>query len=148
MLIVSGHPLELNFPFLERLKLKTIVYLADQDYSSENISWCERHDIRICHIRMKSAKDPFLENDPELVAEALALLLDSRNYPLLIHSNKGKHRWYRDNHEYADDSGVVVGCLRKLQQWSLASIFNEYDRYAQGKGEGDLQVVPIRIMTD
>jgi Tyrosine phosphatase family len=37
-------------------------------------------------------------------------------------------------------SGVVVGCLRKLQGWSLASIFNEYDRYAQGKGEGDLQV--------
>jgi Tyrosine phosphatase family len=37
-------------------------------------------------------------------------------------------------------SGVVVGCLRKLQGWSLASIFNEYDRYAQGKGESDLQV--------
>src|SRR5271156_870230 len=39
-------------------------------------------------------------------------------------------------------SGVVVGCLRKLQGWSLASIFNEYDRYAQGKGESDLQVPP------
>lgn len=39
-------------------------------------------------------------------------------------------------------SGVVVGCLRKLQGWSLASIFNEYDRYAQGKGESDLQVSP------
>jgi hypothetical protein len=39
------------------------------------------------------------------------------------------------------DSGVVVGCLRKLQGWSLASIFNEYDRFAQGKGEGDLQVI-------
>jgi Tyrosine phosphatase family len=38
------------------------------------------------------------------------------------------------------ESGVVVGCLRKLQGWSLASIFNEYDRYAQGKGESDLQV--------
>jgi Tyrosine phosphatase family len=36
---------------------------------------------------------------------------------------------------------VVIGCLRKLQGWSLASIFNEYDRYAQGKGEGDLQFI-------
>jgi len=126
----SGHPLQLNFPFLERLKLKTIVYLADQEYSAENIAWCERHGIRICHIHMQSAKEPFIENDPELVAEALSHLLDSRNYPLLVHSNKGKHR-----------CGVVVGCLRKLQGWSLASIFNEYDRYAQGKGEGDLQFI-------
>jgi|SRR5579862_647321 len=89
----SGHPLQLNFPFLERLKLRTIVYLADQDYAAENIAWCERYNIRICHIPMQSAKEPFLENDPDLVAEALALLLDIRNYPLLIHSNKGKHRW-------------------------------------------------------
>src|SRR5271155_2819449 len=27
MLICSGHPLQLNFPFLERLKLKTIMYV-------------------------------------------------------------------------------------------------------------------------
>jgi len=126
----SGHPLQLNFHFLERLKLKTIIYLADQEYSAENIAWCELHGIRTCHIRMQSAKEPFIENDPALVAEALSHLLDSRNYPLLVHSNKGKHR-----------CGVVVGCLRKLQGWSLASIFNEYDRYAQGKGESDLQFI-------
>ena len=88
---------------------------------------------------MQSAKEPFIENDPELVAEALSHLLDSRNYPLLIHSNKGKHRWFH-MFFHSDGSGVVVGCLRKLQGWSLASIFNEYDRYAQGKGESDLQV--------
>ena len=89
---------------------------------------------------MQSPKEPFIENDPELVAEALCYLLDSRNYPLLVHSNKGKHRWFLPLVFHADCSGVVVGCLRKLQGWSLASIFNEYDRYAQGKGESDLQV--------
>ena len=47
---------------------------------------------------------------------------------------------------HADGSGVVVGCLRKLQGWSLASIFNEYDRYAQGKGESDLQVSLPQIL--
>lgn len=47
-----------------------------------------------------------------------------------------------------DESGVVVGCLRKLQGWSYASIFNEYDRYAQGKGESDLQAdAPKVILT-
>lgn len=98
---------------------------------------------------MQSAKEPFIENDPELVAEALSHLLDSRNYPLLVHSNKGKHRWYHPSLSAANiGSGVVVGCLRKLQGWSLASIFNEYDRYAQGKGEGDLQVVLAYILTN
>jgi hypothetical protein len=43
---------------------------------------------------MHTAKEPFIENDPDLVAQALAQILDSRNYPLLIHSNKGKHRWF------------------------------------------------------
>ena len=109
----SGHPLQLNFPFLERLHLRTIMYLslaqilsvgqrcnrvnsrylADQNYLEENIAWCEKHGIRICHIRMQSAKEPFIENDHELVAQALSLILDTRNYPILIHSNKGKHRW-------------------------------------------------------
>jgi Tyrosine phosphatase family len=115
-------------------------YVADQEYSAENIEWCNNHRIRICHIRMQSAKEPFIENDPELVAEALSHLLDSRNYPLLIHSNKGKHRWSPSILRMLINSGVVIGCLRKLQGWSFASIFNEYDRYAQGKGEWDLQV--------
>ena len=34
-------------------------------------------------------------------------------------------------------TGVVVGCLRKLQRWSLASIFEEYRRFAvAGSGQG------------
>jgi tyrosine-protein phosphatase-like protein OCA2 len=116
-------------------------YCADQDYSAENIEWCQQHGIEVRHVLMQSAKEPFLENDPKLVAETLSYLLDSRNYPLLIHSNKGKHRWQDPAERALTCSGVVIGCLRRLQGWSLASIFNEYDRYAQGKGEGDLQFI-------
>ena len=29
-----------------------------------------------------------------------------------------------------DVSGVIVGCLRKLQRWSFLSIFEEYRRFA------------------
>lgn len=38
---------------------------------------------------------------------------------MLIHCNKGKHR-----------TGCLVGCLRKLQQWSLTMIFDEYRRFS------------------
>lgn len=154
-------PPPLFSPDDQRLMLILVRYLADQEYSPENISWCEKLGIRICHIKMQSAKEPFIENDPTLVAEALAQVLDSRNYPLLIHSNKGKHRWSGPCLSaskrapgfpfcclfvliwslWLTSSGVVVGCLRKLQGWSIASIFNEYDRYAQGKGESDLQFI-------
>ena len=84
-----------------------IRYLADHEYSAENIAWCEKHGIRICHIRMQSAKEPFIENDPDLVALALAQVLDTRNYPLLIHSNKGKHRWY----VLLSHSALTLTCL-------------------------------------
>lgn len=36
-----------------------------------------------------------------------------------MHCNKGKHR-----------VGCLVGCLRKLQQWTLTAIFDEYQRFA------------------
>jgi hypothetical protein len=35
-----------------------------------------------------------------------------------------------------------------MQGWSLASIFNEYDRYAQGKGESDLQVISCQELVE
>ncbi|KAF8414160.1 hypothetical protein HHK36_002159 [Tetracentron sinense] len=47
---------------------------------------------------------------------------DIRNHPLLIHCKRGKHR-----------TGCVVGCLRKLQNWCLSSVFDEYQRFAAAK---------------
>ena len=47
---------------------------------------------------------------------------DTNGRPLLIHCTKGTHR-----------TGCVVGCLRKLEEWSLTSIFDEYQRYAGNK---------------
>ena len=38
---------------------------------------------------------------------------------MLIHCNKGKHR-----------TGCLIGCLRKLQDWSLTTIFDEYRRFS------------------
>lgn len=53
------------------------------------------------------------------ITAALVTILDRRNHPMLIHCNKGKHR-----------TGCLIGCLRKLQQWSLTTIFDEYRRFS------------------
>ncbi|KAK2974258.1 hypothetical protein RJ640_016744 [Escallonia rubra] len=56
------------------------------------------------------------------ITEALKVLIDVRNHPVLIHCKRGKHR-----------TGCVVGCLRKLQNWCLSSILEEYQRIAGTK---------------
>ncbi len=126
----SGHPVPINYPFLETLHLKTIIYVGDVDDNSDYVSWTSSHGINYVYIKMKSVKEPFIENDPVAITQALSKMLDTRNYPILVHSNKGKHR-----------VGVLVGVMRSvLQGWSLAGIFDEYSKFAAGKTEADVEV--------
>ncbi|BAH95651.1 Os12g0420300, partial [Oryza sativa Japonica Group] len=66
---------------------------------------------------------------------------DVRNHPVLIHCKRGKHR-----------TGCLVGCFRKLQNWCLSSVFEEYHRYAAGKSRlSDLKFIEsfdVNCMTD
>ncbi|ODQ68298.1 hypothetical protein NADFUDRAFT_81305 [Nadsonia fulvescens var. elongata DSM 6958] len=138
----SGHPLPINYPFLEKLRLKTIIYLGDRqkEDNKDYIEWAaatstptstSKTPIKLHYFHVQSAKEPYIENDPEKLTQALNILLDTRNYPVLIHSNKGKHR-----------IGVLVGVMRKmLQGWCLAGIFDEYAKFAAGKGDGDVEFI-------
>ncbi len=65
---------------------------------------------------------PGLSLAEDSVVAALRVLLDRSRYPVLISCNLGRHH-----------TGTIVGCMRKLQRWNLASIFEEYQRYAAGK---------------
>jgi tyrosine-protein phosphatase OCA1 len=60
----------------------------------------------------------------ESVVRALEILMHAPNYPVLITCKHGRAL-----------TGAVVGCLRKLQRWSLTSIFEEYRRYARTRLE-------------
>lgn len=77
---------------------------------------------------------------------------DIRNHPVLIHCKRGKV-WVNANfiHDIKftwmvkliffffffwvtqHRTGCLVGCLRKLQNWCLASVFEEYQRFAGAK---------------
>ncbi|TPP48973.1 Tyrosine phosphatase family protein [Leishmania donovani] len=63
---------------------------------------------------------------PAVVVSILHILLDPQYYPLLITCSKGRYR-----------SGIVCGCLRKLQGWNLVSILEEYRRFAGNKSRAD-----------
>lgn len=131
----SGHPLEINYPFLQKLHLKTIIYVGDRpEKDNEDYrKWAKEQGINLVSFHVKSVKEPFIQNDPGAVSAALEILLDVRNFPVLVHSNKGKHR-----------VGVLVGVMRKmLQGWSLATIFDEYGRFASGKGDADVEFIEL-----
>src|SRR5436853_545549 len=72
--------------------------------------------------RAQGNKEPFVEIPVDVIREALESLLDIRNHPLLVHCNKGRHR-----------TGCLIGCMRKIQRWSLTAVFDEYRRFASSK---------------
>ncbi|KAJ3067067.1 hypothetical protein HDU98_009707 [Podochytrium sp. JEL0797] len=118
----SGKPSKHSIPFLESLNLKTIMYLSHSNDSDSNIQFAKDHNIKYFHFLLQENKEPFLQVDQQELAKALVEVLDIRNHPMLIYSDRGKHR-----------IACLIGCLRKLQNWSLASIFDEYQRFSGSK---------------
>ncbi|CDO95498.1 unnamed protein product [Kluyveromyces dobzhanskii CBS 2104] len=128
----SGYPMPLNYSFIRhQLDLKTVIYVGDKDILPEYRTFLEEESIQFHQIPMNSTKDPEIQREMEKV---LRLVLDVNNYPILIHSNKGKHR-----------VGVVVGIIRKLLQgWSMTGIYQEYDLFTGGqKGDIDLEFISM-----
>ncbi|KAL0442974.1 UNVERIFIED_CONTAM: E3 ubiquitin-protein ligase COP1 [Sesamum latifolium] len=118
----SGFPDTANFPFLKTLGLRSIIYLCPEPYPEVNMQFLNANGIQLFQFGVEGSKEPFVNIPDDLVRRALEVLLDERNRPLLIHCKRGKHR-----------TGCLVGCFRKWQNWCLASIFDEYLRFAGDK---------------
>ncbi|KAJ0240177.1 Tyrosine-protein phosphatase DSP2 [Hirschfeldia incana] len=85
--------------------------------------WNSKHQKEGSYTNANSkTSEPFVNISDHKIREALKVLVDEKNHPLLIHCNRGKHR-----------TGCLVGCMRKLQKWCLTSIFDEYQRFAAAK---------------
>ncbi|KAL1818066.1 hypothetical protein ACET3Z_020640 [Daucus carota] len=118
----SGFPDSTNFSFLQTHSLRSIVYLCPEPYPEVNAEFLRSNGIRLFQFGVDGSKEPFVNIPEDTIREALKVVIDIRNHPLLIHCKRGKHR-----------TGCVVGCLRKLQKWCLTSIFDEYQRFAAAK---------------
>ncbi|XVF21044.1 hypothetical protein REPUB_Repub12eG0056500 [Reevesia pubescens] len=118
----SGFPDSANFSFLQTLNLRSIIYLCPEPYPEANTEFLKSNGIRLFQFGIEGAKEPFVNIPEDTIREALKVLLDVRNHPVLIHCKRGKHR-----------TGCLVGCLRKLQRWCLSSVFDEYQRFAAAK---------------
>lgn len=115
----------LNFEFLQLLKLKTIVWLAAEDPKDSFLAFADDNDIAFEHLGLLAeGANPWDDLTDYTIKCALEMLLDQSRYPLMVCCGMGRHR-----------TGTVIGCLRKLQGWSFASLVDEYGRFAGPKGE-------------
>ncbi|KAH6567026.1 hypothetical protein BASA50_009143 [Batrachochytrium salamandrivorans] len=129
----SAFPKKRNFPFLKKLGLRSILTLILEDYPDQNRKFLDDNNIRLFQFGVAGNKEPFVDIPEETVCAALSVIMDQRNHPLLIHCNKGKHR-----------TGCLVGCLRKIQHWSMTSIFDEYRRFSHPKSRSmDQQFIEL-----
>ncbi|KAI4308404.1 hypothetical protein L6164_031484 [Bauhinia variegata] len=118
----SGFPEPSNFTFLQSLGLRSIIYLCPEPYPETNMEFLKSNGIKLYQFGIEGHKEPFVNIPDDTIREALKVVLDARNRPVLIHCKRGKHR-----------TGCLVGCFRKLQKWCLSSVFDEYQRFAAAK---------------
>lgn len=123
----SGQPSPVNFPFLSNLNLKTIIWLANEEPQDTLLEFCETNNIelRFAAINPDAGEDdnPWDGLTEHSIINALQTIVNQKNYPLLVCCGMGRHR-----------TGTVVGCLRRLMGWNLASVSEEYRRFTGSRG--------------
>ncbi|KAI3711170.1 hypothetical protein L2E82_41053 [Cichorium intybus] len=118
----SGFPDTTNLSFLKTLRLRSIIYLCPEPYPEENLEFLNANGIQLHQFGIQNSKNPLMEIQEGKIRDALKVLIDTKNHPVLIHCKRGKHR-----------TGCLVGCLRKLQNWCMGAIHEEYKHFAGNK---------------
>ncbi|PRP77163.1 hypothetical protein PROFUN_15044 [Planoprotostelium fungivorum] len=118
----GSYPNPKNFKFLKRLKLKTIVSLVPTSPTAELAQFCREQQINNIHFSCPKFKeeDGKVTASPTVMSQILTLMIDTDNLPLFIHCLDGAHT-----------TGVVIMCLRRIQNWNLSVIFSEFTRYTR-----------------
>ncbi|MCL7039101.1 hypothetical protein MKW94_009476 [Papaver nudicaule] len=128
---LPGFPEPCYFPFIQTLNLRSIVCLCLEPFPQETMKFLQANNIRFFQFGIQGGTvDPLAPQEDEIaksirkrrkrdmIDEALKVVLDERNHPILIHCRHGNHR-----------SGIVVGCYRKLKHnWCLPCVLEEYQR--------------------
>jgi tyrosine-protein phosphatase SIW14 len=82
----------------------------------------ERRGIKHFQIPLPAHKEAGVVIPKEDMLKVVLILLDPKNYPVLVHCNKGKHR-----------TGCTIACLRKVKGWAPSEVLEEYRFYSAPK---------------
>ena len=120
-----------HFGFVRHLKLRTMVYLAAEEAPKALRDFCTDEEINFINLGTMQAFSRSTEWSPlrgDLSKVALEHVLDANKLPLMIVCLNG-----------VDQTGALVGCLRKLQGWSFASIVEEHRRFCEASGRSFIE---------
>lgn len=115
----SSYPATKTLPFVEKLKLKSMVCLHSSDITHELRAFANKNNIKIYEYNIGFNQEPYLVMSESIVNDAITSIIDPHNQPVLVFCTTGKVK-----------TGCVVGCLRKHFDWSIISIIYEYEQYA------------------
>lgn len=116
----SAFPSEASISFLSTLGLRTAVNLSHERLQHSVASFFLTRDVRVVHLAEVvpvDMEDGVIAND--VLKEALEYALDGAAYPLLLMSSSGNH-----------GVGAAIGCLRRLQGWTISAVLDEYRSFA------------------
>ncbi|KPA75573.1 tyrosine phospatase-like protein [Leptomonas pyrrhocoris] len=113
----GAYPVLRNFPFLRRLRLRTIVSLIPEPPTYDLKCFAEAEHIQLHHIHAERAKGE-VQLLPSELSEALQLIMNIDLHPVYVHCLDGRHV-----------TGLVVMGLRKLQQWDIHAAHAEHLRF-------------------
>jgi len=111
-----------HFPFVKLLRLRTILYLSSEEPPHAISDFCNEEEVTFLN---PAASQRYNAGDwsplrGDLARISLQILLDATRLPLMIICLSG-----------VQQTGALVGCLRKLQGWSLTSIVEEHRRFCE-----------------
>jgi len=86
--------------------------------------YVESRKIALFEVDVGINAEPFLSMDHEKIREVIKIVTEPSNRPCLIFCTTGRVR-----------TCCVVGCLRRVAQWSLASIMVEFENFAAKEGK-------------
>lgn len=113
-LYLAGSALEYSIPFLKTLGLKLVVVLDSGKASKQLVEFAHQNNIKIHEFTIESWRPASDKNHSthvvKIISECLRFAVDVRNYPLLFIG-----------------STILAGTIRKLENWSLFAVLNEYN---------------------
>mmetsp|Transcript_793 Transcript_793/g.1519 ORF Transcript_793/g.1519 Transcript_793/m.1519 type:complete len:358 (+) Transcript_793:2-1075(+) len=125
----GSHPTLASFPFLKRIGLKTILSLVPDEPISDLTNFCACHNITHKHFKAAKWKESMQMQACE-IARVLEFLVVPSNLPLYIHCLDG-----------TNTTGVVIACLRKLQNYHNSFILAEYSRFVRTPSKLEIKFI-------
>lgn len=115
----------LHRPCAAVLTLASYVARSDE-YRPDGADFVSQHNLNFHHIDLSDDEELFTPSGRRRMHEALQIVLDTRNYPILVHDDTGK-------------AAVTLLCalVRCYQNWALTAVFREGDMFAGAGGSDD-----------